>query len=361
MAPPTDANPPRAISVDELIAVNDEIAALVRSGVPLESALGELSHDLPGRLGRIAKDVARRSSRGESLLEITSRQSVGMPPVYRAVVEAGLKAGRLSAALEAMAGSIRRVAQTRRSVATAALYPLLVLAIASGLFAFLARFVVPSLVHTFGQFDVPGGDLLALTARWGSWAAVVPPVIFVVAVLWWYCSGRASIVEPRRGAQLLGWVPWMGKMLRWSQTATFAEVLTLLVENRVPLDEAVVLAAEASGNPQALVTARRMAMAIRRGETLPKAVGPGRRRLRENGFLPLLIWLMGGGKRRDALLPALRHAAETYRRRANQQAELARVFLPVALTVAIGGTATMLYVLALFVPYASMLKALGGP
>ena len=359
----TDANLPTAITLDQLIALNDEIAGLVRAGVPLEPALGELSRDLPGRLGQIAAAVAQRSSRGQSLLEVVSQLSGQFPPVYRAVIEAGLKTGRLPAALEALAGSIRRTAQTRRSVAMAALYPLLVLTVAWGLFAFFAHWIAPQMLRSFAQLDVPGRGLFALLARWGGWAGiwgpVVPLLIFILAGVWWYCSGRASVAEPRRAARLLGWLPWMGKTLQWSHAATFAEVLALLVESRVPLDEALVLAGEASGNRQTLAAARQMAAAVARGES-------GERLPEIAGFPPLLTWLMAAGPRHSplgtpALLPALKHAAETYRRRAAHQADLARVFLPVVLTITIGGTATLLYTLTLFVPYTSLLRALGAP
>ena len=61
-----------------------------------------------------------------------------------------------------------------------------------------------------------------------------------------------------------------------------------------------------------------------------------------------------------ALLAAA-HAAETYRRRAEHRAKLARTFLPMVLTITIGGTAVLLYALLLFVPYVGMLRALGLP
>jgi len=355
-SPTPDA--PAAITLNELIALNDEIAALVRAGVPLEPALGELSRDLPGRLGKIAAIVAQRSSRGESLLQVVSQQAGQLPPVYRAVVEAGLKTGRLPAALEALAGAIRRTAQTRRSVAMAALYPLLVLIAAWGLFAVFAHALAPRLLGLFVDLDVSEQGIFAMLARWGRlagvWGPAVPLAVLIFAGVWWYASGRAGVIESRRAGQLLGWLPWMGSTLRWSRAATFAEILGLLVENRVPLDEALVLAAEASGSRQTLLAARQMASAVARGE--PGAIMP-----EKTNLPPLLTWLMAAGHRHGALVPALKHAAETYRRRADHHAELARVFLPVVFTIAVGGTATLLYTLMLFVPYASLLRTLGAP
>jgi len=365
----TESSQPDAITLNELIALNDEITSLVRTGVPLEPAMAELGQDLPGRLGQIVSMVAQRSSRGESLDKIVSQQSTQWPPLYRAVVEAGLKAGRLPAALEALAGSIRRIAETRRGVAAAALYPLFVLILAWAFFAVIAGVLAPNLLNGFTQLDVPGTHVFARLADWGRWAVywgpALPLGILIAAVCWWYFSGRANVVEPSRSGWLMGRLPWTGRLLRWSRVATFAEVLALLVDNRVPLHEAIVLAAEASGGRKTVAMAKQIAVALAAGETLAIAdtlakgsSGAGRRGWE---FPPLLTWLLATGGRHDALLPALKHAAETYRRRARYQAELARVFLPVIMTVAIGGTAVLMYTLALFVPYASMLHALGGP
>ena len=76
------------MTLDDLIALNDEIAALVRAGVPLEAGLAELGGDLPGRLGRFAAGLAQRTARGESLAQAITGDAGQLPPAYRAVVEA---------------------------------------------------------------------------------------------------------------------------------------------------------------------------------------------------------------------------------------------------------------------------------
>lgn len=347
------------ITLDELIALNDEIAALARAGVPLESALAELGADMPGRLGKIVTTIAQETSRGESLPQVFSRHSAGLPPVYRAVVEAGLRTGRLSSALEALAGSIRRVAETRRAVAMAAIYPLLVLIFAWGLFAFFIDKIAPGLLSALGSF---GGmkPLMAMVARAGAtviyWGPAVPVVVLIAGGLWWSYSGRAAMVESHWAGRLLGWLPWMGATLRWSRNATFAEVLAMLVESEVPLHEAVVLAAQSAGEKQTIAAAEQLAAVLERGERWDRS------RPQRLQFPPLLLWLISAGDRHgELLLPAMQSAAQTYRRRARHQADLARLFLPVLLTVAIGGTATLIYALALFWPYTSILRTLAEP
>ena len=374
----TEPDKTGTITLDELLALNEEIAALTRAGVPLEQGLAALGSDMPGRLGAIATVLAERAGRGEPLLQVLAEQSGRLPPVYRAVVEAGLRAGRLPAALEAVAASLRRLAETRRGILAASIYPLLVVMVACALFAFFCRQIAPTLAGTFQAFGIPSRPVFVIWSSCGKWAGywgtLVPLAILMLAVTWWYQSRRAAIAGPRRSAWLLGWLPWVGETLQCSQTATFAEVLALLVENRVPLPTGLVLAGEACGDPRLLAAARHLAEHLQRGEVLgattnlrsvpglsssaDSAVGQANRGRHAAELPPLLHWLMSAGDRQGALLPALRHAAETYRRRAEQRADMVRVFLPVVLTVVIGGSVTALYALNLFLPYVSLLRHL---
>lgn len=345
-----------AISLDELIALNDEIAALVRAGVPLEQGLGHLGGDMPGRLGKIATMLAQRMQRGESLARILAEPSERIPPVYRAVVEVGLRTGRLSAALESVAGSARRLAEIRRVVAAGFVYPLLVVLVAWGLFVLFAVLIAPVMLDAYVGFDMPGRGLLRQLSTWGDsaayWGPVVPAAVVLLAGVWWVRSGRATFFQPRSSSLLLGWLPWLGRMLRSFRTATFTEVLALLVENRVPLPEGIMLAAEAAGDQKMWQTARQIADRLQRGQTLPGGGGRG------GGFPPLLTWLIQSTQHRAALLPALEHASKIYRQRALRQAEFARVFLPILLSIAIGGTVTLFYALLVFVPWLSLLCSL---
>ncbi|MCD4726446.1 MAG: type II secretion system F family protein, partial [Pirellulales bacterium] len=114
------------MTLEQFIALNEEIAALVRSGVLLDRGLAALGDDMPGRLGKAATAVAEQTSRGEPLDRAILDQTVDLPPAYRAVVHAGLRAGRLPAALEAVAGSARRLTDTYRAAVVAVAYPLMI-------------------------------------------------------------------------------------------------------------------------------------------------------------------------------------------------------------------------------------------
>ena len=342
------------ITLDQLIALNDEIAALVRSGLPLERNLVAVGGDLPGKLGAVTRALGERMARGEGLSEALAAEGAGLPHVYRAAVEAGLRAGRLPVALEGLAGFAKVHAELRRALGLALLYPLIVLTAAYGLFVAFVLAIAPRFLATFASFRFPTLAPLSRLARLGDtaiyWGPVVPILLILVGVSWVRSGGAGGIGTGRWS--LLRWIPWFGGMLANSRAASFAGLLALLVEHRVPLHEAVELASGASGDPAMEREGRVIAEGLRRGEALGD-------RLRGGGaFPPLLRWLMITGERQGALAPALRHAAETYRRRALTRAEAVRVGLPTVLLFAIGATATLAYGLTLFLPFTTLLNDL---
>src|SRR3954468_5174792 len=95
------------ISLEQLIALNDEMVALVRAGMPLERGLRAAGRDLSGKLGRVTSSLGERMGGGQSLPGALAAEGDRFPKVYRAVVEAGVRSGRLASALEGLAGYAR--------------------------------------------------------------------------------------------------------------------------------------------------------------------------------------------------------------------------------------------------------------
>ena len=94
-----DLHPVSGLGWDDLIALTDEMAALVRAGVPLETGLAEMATELCGKQRNVANNVAAQLRAGKTLPQVLERSPETFPPIYTAVVEAGLRSGRLSSAL----------------------------------------------------------------------------------------------------------------------------------------------------------------------------------------------------------------------------------------------------------------------
>ena len=351
--------PAGRITIDQLLALNEEIAALVRAGVPLERGLVVAGRDLHGRLGRIATALSRRLNRGESLPDALEGEEQSIPPLYRAVVEAGARSGRLPIALEGLAKYVRGYADARSAIGLALWYPLLVLTLAYALFIGLVSMAVPRFVQAFASL----GLAEAAPLRWLSWVGdsvpywwPVGPILLFLLLIAWLRSGRAARFQAGSWSWL--WLfPWMRSILANYETANFAELLGLLLEHRVPYPSALVLAAESTGDARLTRAARQLADAIARGESPASALG----KIDRGTFLPMMRWVLATGQEQGSLVAALQNLAGVYRKRASYQAEKLAVFLPTILMIGIGASATLLYGLALFIPLTNMLRELAVP
>ena len=348
-----------SVTLDQLIALNDEMTALVRAGVPLERGLIEAGRDLRGRLGEIATDLGGRLDRGERLPEALARSGHAMPDLYRAVVEAGLRSGRLAQALEGMASIARGYADARRAVGMALLYPLIVLCLAYALgLAFILK-IAPKFVSAFDALGLAPLKPLTMLTRLGDsaiyWAPILPALLLLLALRWAW-SGRSIVLDSGPLGRAANRLPLIGPMIGNFRAANFAELLALLIEHHVPLDEGVRLAGDASGDRLFRKTSIDFAESIRNAED-PEAARP----VHSKVFPPLLAWMLTAGRRQGDLAPALRNAARTYRRKAESRAEVLRSALPTVLMLAIGAGAVLLYSLMLFIPLTSLWDELAMP
>ena len=127
--------------------------------MPLERGLIEAGQDLGGRLGEVSGRLGERLSEGMGLPEALSATGSGMPEVYRAVVEAGVRSGRLSKALEGMAAIARGYADARRALGMALLYPLIVLGLAYSLALLFVLQIAPRFVSAFDVARAPADEV----------------------------------------------------------------------------------------------------------------------------------------------------------------------------------------------------------
>ncbi len=346
------------IGLDQLLALNEEIAALVRAGLPLGRGLLEAGRDVRGRLGRIAGVLGARLERGEGLAEALEAERRTIPPLYRAVVEAGARAGRLPAALEGLANYIRSVTDARQSIGLALWYPMIVVSMAYLLFVGLVSFVLPRFALAFESLGLktpaPLLWLDPIRETVPYWWPVGPIFLLVILAGWLRTGTTAALAHGSWG--VLRYLPGMPGLLSDFEAANFADLLALLVGHGVPYPLAMSLAGEASGSPRLASGAAKVAEAIERGEPGSRAVeaaGP-------SAFPPMLRWTLASGPAGGPMQDPLRHLADLYRRRGRFRAERIAVFVPLLLTLGMGSAVAAVYALAVFLPVIELLQGLSG-
>jgi type II secretory pathway component PulF len=342
------------LTLEQWLALNDTISAMVRAGLPLERCLMDVG---TGRLSDVSRSIAIRLERGESLEQALEAEGDHVPPVYRAVVKAGARSGQLASALDGLTVYARHFVEMRRTLGLALVYPVLVILLAYVLFLGFLLFVLPRFLAVFESFRFSSHESLTVLdtlRRTAAYWAPVFPALLVLALLSWAWSGRARSF-PRFGrCAPLAWVPGMRGMLRQVAASSFAELLAVLVEAGTPLPEAIELAARSTGDRGLSRAVEELARDLREG--LPLKL-PARR---NGGFPAMLAWLMAYGARQGRLATALRHAAGTYRRRASLRAETIRTILPTLAMIVLGATITAVYALTLFLPFSNLLKQIAG-
>ncbi len=350
-----------------MIALNNEIAALVRTGVPLELGLRGFSSTSRGELGELTDRFSNRLMAGASLPEVLEEEGDRLPSVYRAVVETGVNAGRLPEALEGLTGFAQSVLELRRRICLACLYPGIVLVMAYGLFAASMVWLIPNFFETYDYLYLPFGRwtpvLQAMSESVAIWGPMLPLVLFVLIIIAATSakSSRGSGANDSAGRvtfgnnlglSILGSMPWLRSVLANFHRANFAELLALLIEHEVPLPKALRLAAHSTGDRQVITGAERSAASIECGQTLSASLQS------TSEFPPFMRWMMSTGEQQSKLASSMRRITDIYRRRAAYQSDWFKLVLPILLVVVIGGGATLTYGLVVFVPLSELLSSL---
>lgn len=344
------SNSPRAATLDDLAALSREMAALVAAGLPLEEGLRQVARDYGGGVGPLAAQLAEGVAAGQSLDAAIAAQGDAFPPIYRAVVLAGLKSGHLASALEGYAESAARVAALRRTVGQAAVYPLLVVIVAWLMFLAVVCLVIPSYdwFEWNDRFWISSFRMSPTTA-WRL-AIAVPLSLVALALFWW----RSSRWSSRPRASWRRYIPGSKRSNELSSQANFAELLQLLLDCRVPLPEALRLASDACG----LETIRQPAAALAAAVDAGRALSDERETIRQLPPLVRTPFLSAAPDAQQRLVPALRYAATVYRERATTWVNDFTLFAPIAATVVVGVGIVGLYALLVWQPYAASLDAI---
>ncbi|MEM6329358.1 MAG: type II secretion system F family protein [Planctomycetota bacterium] len=336
--------------IESLLALNQEIALLVRAGVPLAAELPASAERLTEQQSPLLARVQACVQAGAPLDEALAQQGDDIPETYVTLVRAGLAADRLPAALEAFGVAYRRLANLRRGMAVALVYPVAVAMLAVVLLVFAALELLPTYSWlgadsriTINRFVGPGGP------RPVVWLGAAAVAAVLAAAAW---RVKRNPIAAAMG--LLGWAPGVGATLRLSGYAAYTWTLCLLVQNRVPLASSLRLSAEASGWRRLEEPSLALAAKLERGgnlraepallEELPPLVRIG-----------LLI-----GDTPERLAEALAAAAEDYDRRARESASRVAAYFPAAAVAVIGGTTLGVYAYLMLQPYVQALIEIVG-
>jgi type IV pilus assembly protein PilC len=288
------------MNYEEFAFFNQQLAAMVRDGIPLEGALQRLCAEM--RRGALRTELAKLGddlAKGTPLREaVQSRQ---LPDLYRQMLEVGAQANDLPAVLTMLADHYQRRQLVWTRLKGLMVYPAIVLFGALLLSCFLS-FLLGSVLHSTydsGFFRWSGVPRFVI----GVWFA---PVVLGLATV--ACLVAGSVPRVRRALR------WRLPAFKEASLSQVASTLSLMLKSGVPLDKAVALVEKLeSGTPaEAELGLWRQRLSGGRGKFSEMAEG-GR------VFPPLFVWMVAQAG--EDLTAGFQRAAEIYQSRASYRAE----------------------------------------
>ena len=272
------------LSQKEIGLLTGELATLLESGLPLDRSLQvliELTEDNE-KLSKLISQVLEKIKGGVSLADAFENQSGVFSRFYLNMIRAGEMGGNLGDVLSRLAEYLERSQELKDTVATALIYPavLLVMSLAS-LFVMLT-FVVPQFTEMFessGQaLPIPTQIVVALAdGLQAYWWLILLCVIGLTSYM------KAQLADPVRrkvwDARFLT-MPLFGSIILNMETANLSRTLGTLLGNGVSILKALGIVRETAGNiviadlleqaEQRLKQGDRMSDALIDGEVFPK-------------------------------------------------------------------------------------------
>ncbi len=323
---------------DEFAFLNQQLAGMLKTGIPLEGALRQLCETMRrGRLRTELELLQADLAKGAPLREAVAARK--LPELYARMVQVGQQGNDLPGMLTLLADYYHRLNAIAARLKGLMVYPGIVLVTTIALFAFLT-WLYSTLVETFTPEFLDGS----------STPSGVPGSIWLPVI--WLCLLSAAFVIALLIPRCRDWLRWRLPAFKEAGFSQFASSMKLMLQNGGQLRDALALM-------QQLERGTAAGAELERWQTRLEA-GHGKfADLAASGkiFPPLFVWLVAQAG--EDLTEGFGRAAEIYYARAAHRVEmLLYAALPVAVLV-LGGL-IFLQTYPLLRVFVGMLDALGG-
>jgi general secretion pathway protein F len=338
------------LSTEDTVELARGMADLARAGVPLAGGLRALAAELPhGRLRGVLGEISGQLERGATLDTVIQSQGSRFPAHLRGLILAGLRSGRLAEVLEEYVDLWRARGELRRRIWLSMTYPLVLVVAITLVLIVLQVGVVPAFAEIFDDFGV---DLPVLTT---FFLDVIGPATLLLGVL---LILLAVVLLVSAAIPAVAWVgPWvhlvplLGPLWRYGRLVQWARLTGMLLEQQVPLPEALRLSAAGAGDACLAEASRWAAAEVEAGRPLADCL------MQRRPFPPSMTPLVDWGQQTGALGDAFRASAEMFEGRAQVQGvSLESVLLPVSLVML--AVFVGLFVSAMMLPLVSLIQSL---
>jgi general secretion pathway protein F/type IV pilus assembly protein PilC len=340
-----------------MATIYSQLAALLRSGVPLLKSLAVLREQTSQKnLKAVLEEVHHRVEDGSTLADAMARFPRAFSEMAVNMTRAGGEGGFLEDALDRVASFTEQQEDLKSRTVSAMVYPLLLGTAGSVVVSALIIFFVPKFAVMFERLrdrgELPWATDMLLwvsdTARQWGWLVLL---VAVVGIFW--VNLRLKTEAGRRLADLIRIkIPFAGPIFLSFAVARFCRVLGTLLHNGVPILKALEISRDASGNRILTEAIAKASENISSGHSL---AGP----LAASGHFPkMVVEMIAVAEESNTLDQVLVGLADDLEKRTSRQLDLlVRLLEPIMLIIL--AAVVLVVVIALLVPVIKMSSTLG--
>ena len=260
----------RKIARHEFLVFNQELATLLKAGMPLVQSLDILRSRMSNPVFKsVLDDVHEKVRGGTALSDAFGAHGDLFPSVYTASLMAGERSGNLDAVLRRFVAYSKTVDTVRSKTISAMIYPIILVALAIVLVGIIVVKVVPTFAEFYSSFDAE----LPISTQ-----IIVGISDFIRAYLWFILiaivGGIAGFMawfrQPGRSTQfdrLILRLPFIGASFHKFSTSQMARTLATLLGGGIPLVNSLEIAARSTGNRHMGAELEIVAAKVREGQS----------------------------------------------------------------------------------------------
>jgi type II secretory pathway component PulF len=302
-------NKQRQPKLQELATFTNQLANLIKSGMPLTVALNSMGHlETKGIPSDVSRQLKQDVTEGKGLSEAMAKQPVIFSNLYINMVKAGEQSGALVDVLRRMGDHFERFAEVQSKFKSAMIYPMFVCCVGIAISIFFMTVMLPSFLKLFDglhvQLPLTTRILIGINGFFKHWWWLLVGIVIAVSIV--FNRFRAS----ERGRKAIdGWrinAPVFGKVMRLHLFGQFSRTLSTLLHNGVPVLTALEITEQIIPNSiirEAIAKAR---VDVTDGKTLAQPLA------RSKIFPQLMVDLIKIGEETGDVPGALHNLAETY-------------------------------------------------
>jgi type IV pilus assembly protein PilC len=299
----------RRIGHQEFLVFNQELATLLKAGMPLVQSLDILRQRVGNPTFKAVLDaVYEKVKAGTSLSDAFAEHGTLFPAVYSASLMAGERSGNLDAVLRRYVAYEKVIGTVRRRTVSALIYPAILTTMMLVLIGIIVLQVVPAFADFYGEFDRPLPMSTQIIV--GISNAVVSnfwTILFVtiggIAVTWLWArrpSQRALFHK------MLLELPWAGETIRKFATSQLARTLGTLLGGGIPLVNSIEISGRAMSNRHLAAELEEVGQHVKEGQSFAGAL------LARSSFPDVAVKMVEVGESTGALQEMLNSLADFY-------------------------------------------------